>query len=83
MCNAEIIANEMILRGIQEEIHTFQRWKAMGFSVKKGEKSSIKFPIWKYTTVKVDEETGKEKPSHAFLKVSAFFTFSQVEPIKK
>lgn len=81
MCNAEIITRECILRGIDEEIHTFQRWKAMGFCVRKGEKSYIKFPIWKYSTEKVDAETGEKKGGHAFLKISAFFTKSQVDPI--
>ena len=28
-----------------EPIHTFNGWKERGFSVKKGEKSNIKFPI--------------------------------------
>ncbi len=50
MTNNQIIIQEMILRGITEEIHTFRRWKSMGYSVKKGEKSTIKFPIWKYST---------------------------------
>ncbi len=81
MTNREIIMQEIILRGITEEIHTFQRWKDMGFIVKKGEKSSIKFPIWKYSKAKVDPETGEEKGVHPFLKVSAFFTASQVEKL--
>lgn len=70
-----------------EEIHTFAKWKELGYSVKKGEKSKIKFPIWKYTVKKIEytdrngEEQESEK-SNMFLKFSAFFTSSQVEPIK-
>lgn len=43
--NSQIIMQEMVMRGITEEIHTFQKWRQLGFSVKKGEKSDIKFPI--------------------------------------
>ena len=30
-----------------EAIHTFQKWKAKGFCVKKGEKAVAQFYIWK------------------------------------
>ena len=71
-----------------EEIHTFNGWKKRGYNVKKGEKSNIKFPIWKHTIkAKAEEEkTGnplEDAPTeNMFMKVSAFFTFAQVEPIK-
>lgn len=72
---------------LPEEIHTFNGWKERGYSVKKGEKSKIKFAIWKYTTKKIEvenkngekEETEK---SNMFLKMSAFFTAEQVELLK-
>lgn len=71
---------------IPEEIHTFNGWKQRGFIVKKGEKSGIKFPIWKYTEKKPKEETGNElmdaPEKNMFMKLSAFFTFNQVEVIK-
>ena len=73
---------------IPEEIHTFNGWKERGYQVKKGEKSAIKFPIWKYSEKHKPEEekTGnalEDAPvSNMFLKVSAFFKFSQVEPMK-
>lgn len=66
---------------LPEEIHTFNGWKALGYSVKKGEKSRIKFPIWKHTTKKVEKDGEEEERSRMFQKVSAFFTFDQVEPI--
>lgn len=71
-----------------EEIHTFNGWKDRGYNVKKGEKSNIKFPIWKYTVKqKADEEkTGnpiEDAPTtNMFMKMASFFTFAQVEPIK-
>lgn len=87
MTNAQIITeNALILamNGVikpEEEIHTFQRWKALGYSVKKGEHAIAKFPIWKMGTKK--DEDGEEKTTgRMFLKTSAFFSSRQVEPIK-
>ena len=84
--NEQIIFNEKLLHGITEEIHTFERWKELGFSVKKGEKSTIKFPIWKYGKPKTEQnEDGKTeivKGGYCFMKTSAFFTAAQVEPLK-
>lgn len=66
-----------------EEIHTFNGWKQRGYSVKKGERSTIKFPIWKQKPA--EELTGnpiEDAPiTNMFMKVSAFFTFAQVEKI--
>lgn len=77
--NREIIATEKLARGITEEIHTFARWKSMGYAVKKGEHSNIKFAVWKPVTCK-NKETGEEY-SKLIMKVSAFFTEKQVEKI--
>ena len=85
MTNEQIIMQEKILRNINGEIHTFEHWKALGFKVKKGEKSDIKFAIWKYSkgkTIENDEGEKEEKRPHCFMKMSAFFTENQVEPIK-
>lgn len=70
-----------------EEIHTFNGWKERGYSVKKGEKSKIKFPIWKFTAKKIETENKngeieESEKTNMFLKLSAFFTSEQVEPIK-
>lgn len=80
---------------LPEAIHTFNGWKQRGYVVKKGEKSSIKFPIWKHTTKMLKTNTGNAEldkmnaninaqggESNMFMKTSAFFTFAQVEPIK-
>ena len=76
MTNAEIIATECSLLGITEEVHTFQRWKAMGFMVKKGEKAAFKTTIWK-AVPKKDEE----KEVKMFMRNAAFFKASQVQPL--
>lgn len=86
--NAEINGEVRQLE-LPEEIHTFNGWKERGYSVKKGEHSSIKFVIWKFTQKekKPEELTGNEledaPESNMFLKLSAFFTPDQVEPIRK
>ena len=80
---------------LPEEIHTFNGWKQRGYQVKKGEKSSIKFPIWKHTTKMLNTDTGNAEldkmneavnaqggETNMFMKMSAFFTPAQVEPIK-
>lgn len=66
---------------LPEAIHTFNGWKSLGYSVKKGEKSRIKFSIWKHATKTVEKDGKEEERSRMFQKVSAFFTFDQVEPI--
>lgn len=63
---------------VPEEIHTFNGWKDKGYRVKKGEHSTIKFPIWKYTERKKDDDEEKTDAS-MFMKLSAFFTAEQVE----
>ena len=82
--NSQIIMQEMLMRGITEEIHTFQKWRQLGFSVKKGEQSDIKFPIWKYGGKKQKNDDGEDVVAnpHCFMKESAFFKRSQVEPLK-
>lgn len=86
---AEGILGTVIIDGVEvpEPIHTFAAWKSLGYSVKKGEKSRIKFNIWKHATktVEVTDNDGnatEEQAGSMFMKMSAFFTFSQVEPLK-
>lgn len=80
---------------LPEDIHTFQGWKERGYQVKKGEKSSIKFSIWKHTTKMLNTNTGNAEldkmntqineqggQTNMFMKLSSWFTAAQVEPIK-
>jgi antirestriction protein ArdC len=84
--NIEIIAlatAELVNAGTitaDEEIHTFQKWKSLGYSVKRGEKAVVNLAIWKHTS-KVNAETQEEETA-MFLKTAAFFSTSQVEKIK-
>lgn len=65
-----------------EEIHTFLLWKDLGFSIKRGQKSTIKIRIWKHAVKKAKEgeETDTER---MFMKTASFFTWAQVEPSRE
>ena len=94
MTNAAIIMQEQVnlleqgkIKAMQiggnvlpEPIHTFMKWKELGYSVKKGEKAITKLTIWKGITKKNDKEEDETK---MFMKTSAFFAFSQVEKIQE
>lgn len=64
-----------------EEIHTFQKWKSMGFQVQKGEKAVAQFMIWKHVSKK-NKETDEDE-SKMFMKKASFFKRSQVKEIEK
>lgn len=86
MTNTEIVAlawGQLVGSGViseSEEIHTFAKWKSLGYSVKRGEKAITKLSIWKHT-VKTDKESGEESAA-MFMKTAAFFSTSQVEKIQ-
>ena len=77
--------------GAGEMIHTYEGWKARGMMVKKGEKTLVRFPIWKMgksiktvdvntdggETVQKDIDTGR-----FFMKESCFFSSRQVQPAR-
>lgn len=109
MTNNEIIYRESIAAGIftQEQadqilasgarlpLHTFQEWKRMGFSVKKGEHAALSCTLWKFTNkpgkagrqaaAELGEATAElleEKGDpHYYMAKAALFTASQVKPI--
>ena len=87
--NVEIIEAECLLNGIIEEVHTYAKWKSLGFQVKRGEKAIIQTMLWKKVNKKAKEENteekgAEEKKSRNFYKVkSNLFGRSQVEPINK
>lgn len=66
-----------------EEIHTYARWRELGYQVRRGEKSEIKIQVWKYRgKIQIDDESGEEiQTGRCFLKVASFFTMSQVDAI--
>ena len=66
-----------------EQIHTYAKWKELGYQVRKGEKSDIKITVWKYRgRVQHDEESGEDiETGRCFMKTAAFFTAAQVDRI--
>ena len=74
-----------------EPIHTYAAWKQLGFQVKKGSKAVTQINIWKHVSRKeeievkyTDGTTGTEEidNSKMFMKLSSFFSLSQVERIQ-
>ena len=68
---------------IPEAIHTYAKWKELGYQVRRGEKSEIKIQVWKYRgKIQTDEESGEEvEKGRCFMKVASFFTAKQVDAI--
>jgi len=71
-----------------EPIHTFQHWKSLGYSVKKGEHAVAKFPVWKHTAKQktMTDSTGVEIPYDdvkMFMKTASWFSMAQVEKIER
>lgn len=86
--NVEIVAlatAELIGAGVisaEEEIHTFAKWKSLGYAVKRGEKAVVKLSIWKHTTKQITLENGEAaEDTRMFIKTAAFFSSKQVEKI--
>lgn len=79
MTNFAMLETAKMLEGITEECHTFQRWKALGRQVKRGEKATFMAPMWKPNVKK--GEDGEEMRNGFFAKNSAFFKLSQTEAI--
>lgn len=76
-----------LIDGFIEDIHTYARWKALGYAVRSGEHAVAKFKVWKPCKTKkkseIDDEENKdvEIPQKLILVSSAFFSQSQVEKI--
>ena len=66
------------------ELYTFAAWKRLGFSVKKGEKSTHVVVLWKYAEKKKNDENGEEKQTGGYCvtRNMHLFTREQVEPLK-
>lgn len=65
-----------------EPIHTYQTWKALGYQVQKGQKAIAQFTIWVPSKKKqaVDEDP-TERKTQMYMKLSSFFSASQVQKI--
>ena len=79
MTNTQLIMCAQLNAGIEEECHTYARWKNMGYQVRRGEKAAFSTTIWKRTQRK-NAESGDEE-TRMFMKQAHFFARSQVDPI--
>ncbi len=75
MTNMEILIGECMVRGITEEVNTYARWKAKGFTVRKGEHALFDTVLWTPCYDKKTDTT-KVRPHKSYL-----FGRSQVNPI--
>ena len=65
-----------------EDIHTFARWKELGYQVRKGEHAIAAFSIWKYTSKAKDQtEEEAQENGFCFMKKAFWFSASQVDAI--
>jgi len=61
-----------------EVIHTYKVWQSLGYQVRRGQKATATFMIWKHTVKKAKEE--KDVDMEKMFKTKAFFfTANQVE----
>lgn len=65
---------------LPESIHTYAKWKELGYQVQKGQKAIAKFTIWKHTTKKAKTEEESDE-SKMFMKTASFFTMNQCQKI--
>lgn len=81
--NTMIIEMYKAEKGIDCPLHTYTKWKSMGYQVKKGEKCMHRITIWKGCTKTAKDKDGNEiVSSRVIMKESCFFTLAQVEPIR-
>lgn len=100
MTNEEMVQKETQLLQMDgtlennEVIHTFQKWKQLGYTVKKGEKSFLTMKLWKHKKPKKqetqpllgvgsDEETKEKSYSEYYLVNAYMFSSKQVEKLVK
>lgn len=82
MTNRMIIELYKLENNITCPLHTYAKWKSLGYQVKYGEKSEHKIVIWKHVTKKVIKDDEEIESNKCFSKVAYFFTINQVEKIQ-
>lgn len=86
MITIETPDGEKVTVAEPEEMHTFQTWKSLGFSVQKGQKAKVTTRLWRYNSKKKKSEDNNEKEdgenSRDYYLCKAFlFSASQVAKI--
>ena len=85
MTNLAILEQECRNRGITEVVHTFAKWKSLGYKVKKGEHALFETQLWKHSSrTKHNDETNEDEEKERMYMTKAFlFGESQVEKIEQ
>lgn len=85
MTNLAILEQECRNRGITEVVHTFAKWKSLGYKVKQGEHALFSTQLWKYSKrTKHNDETNEDEEKESMYMTKAFlFGESQVEKIEE
>lgn len=63
-----------------EQLHTYKEWERLGYGVMKGQHAIVKLNIWKHVVRKADKVDEADRET-MFMKLSSFFSQSQVEPL--
>lgn len=63
-----------------EQLHTFKEWERLGYRVIRGQHAVVKLNIWKHVVRKADKVDEADRET-MFMKLSSFFSQSQVEPL--
>lgn len=78
MAWAELVSNGTISEA--EEIHTFAKWRELGYSVRRGEKCIVKLTIWKHTAKEKTLDNGETvTDARMFMKTAAFFQLRKLK----
>jgi hypothetical protein len=84
--NADILKVECANRGITEEVHTYARWKQLGYKVKPGEKALFGTRLWKIVnrsaSVYAEKEETAEVTHNMYMCKAYLFGKSQVEKVE-
>ncbi|MGN1300299.1 MAG: ArdC-like ssDNA-binding domain-containing protein [Clostridia bacterium] len=85
MTNLAILEQECRNRGITEVVHTFAKWKSLGYKVKKGEHALFSTQLWKHSSrTKHNDETNEDEEKESMYMTKAFlFGERQVEKIEE
>lgn len=81
----EVIADDgsVEVKDYPEPIHTFNGWKALGYTVKKGEHAIARFAIWSPSKKKkADDEDADDEAISMYLRNAYWFKQEQVEEVK-
>ena len=86
MTNADILKVECAKHGVAEEVHTYARWKQLGYKVKSGEKALFSTRLWKFvnksTSIQAEVDEDTVVVHNMYMCKAYLFGKSQVEKVE-